>query len=477
MGKARMLDALDGEVGSWWLSASPDVRMPGVIRRDAERGVWTLTIHGSLLGPAGMYDGKGQSSRRRVQDHDLRVFGVTIVGDVTLPMSWRMGGRSSGPDRQREDWQAFTAVLGKHAESEQRWTSTRVELPLVWDWFSPTIFEPRAEGSEDSLDSDYEEVSAYWNGFAVAAWRGTVRTMGRRERGSSGFGGFSLDDDDGFLLEDVEKPMLALQNLHDVLYGEPSTHEVQTLHPVGGSEFEEVFELPARQAVTAQPQFPDPYFGTAEVDFDSFIPAWISLHVDAEVWPSIGPPPGARSWMQTMVIESVNAAEAFARQLCLGRADPTAREVAVLQAISGLPIKTRRYAEQALSIVRDTLAQRLELLALRLGVSSATWLLGDVESWATTVAKSRNALSHGFSSREGLENDPQYMSTVLTSLKVVQRLAMLRAAGFDNGQKGVHVELLVDSAGENLIRHPNSQMARELKRIHETPKAWITAAT
>lgn len=474
MAIAQKLEQLDGAIGSWWLSTSPDVRHPGVIRRDGERGVWTLAVYGSLLGPAGMEMKGGPGCRDQdVGDRGLRIFGVTVVGDVTLPMSSRTGQRGGGRDRREEEWQSFTALLGKQAGPEQRWIAMRFELPLVWDWFSPTTHEPREQGHKNPLDGDPEQLSADWKGFTVVAWRGTEQTLGRRKRGKAGVGGFTLEHQTGFLLEDVEKPMLALQSLHEVLYGEPSTPEGQTLQPVGSPRWEEVFELPARRAVIAQPAIPDPYFGTGEVDFASFIPAWINLHVEAEVWPSIGSPPGAKSWIQTMVVESVNAAESLARHLRLGRDDPTAREIDILNAISGLPKRTQNYAQRALRIARDTLQQQLETLALTIGPSSATWLLGDVKSWSAAVAQSRNALSHGFASKMGLERDPQSMWSMLTSLKVVQRLAMLRTAGFANGQTDADVELLVDSAGSELIRHPNSTLARDLEWIHNSPKAWI----
>lgn len=473
---AQKLEQLDGAVGSWWLSTSPDVREPGVIRRDAERGVWTLAVYGSILGSAGK-DMKWDTGRQDggAMDHGLRIFGVTIAGEVTLSMSSRVRRQSSGPDRRQEEWEAFTALLGKHAESEQRWTSTRLELPLVWDWFSPTALERIDPSHTDPLDSDYyEELSADWKDFTVGIWRGTAETFDRRKRGLSGIGGFVLEHESGFLLEEIAKPVLALQSLHEVLYGEPSRPEGQTLQPLAGSPMEKVLELQARRAVFAEPSLPDPYFGTGEVDFASFVPAWISLHVDAEVWPSIGPPPGAKSWMQTELVESVNAAEAFARQLGLMKGEPPKHEIAVLNAISELPKRTIKYAERALMIARDTLAQRLELLARTIGTASAAWLLGDVTSWATTVANSRNALSHGFASREGLEKDPQAMGSMLTSLKVVLRLSMLRTAGFVNGQTGTQVELLADFAGNKLIRHPNSVMAKELQWIHGTPKAWMS---
>jgi hypothetical protein len=115
------------------------------------------------------------------------------------------------------------------------------------------------------------------------------------------------------------------------------------------------------------------------------------------------------------------------------------------------------------------------------GVASAGWLLGDrVRDWAEVVAKVRNLLAHGTQSATAIEQEPAVLVAVLQSVRVVYQLGLLRLAGFDNGQAGDSVELLVDAGGVSQIRHPNSKLAHDIKwvqRLHGEWRGWLKELT
>lgn len=467
-------ERLDGAVGYWWNAGSPESKVPGVLRRDKDAGLWGLDIVGRLC------------SAEEGEDTRPTIYGETFEGLISIQAAFlghltTQSGHSTLPPsaRRAETWNSFSVTIGGHFQDGQLWGSLSFDLALTWDWFSPTVLEGQREDGRDPLDDDfYEECTADLNGVEVAVWRGGSQNFGRSRRERRGIGGYRFASPQGFTREQLEQPILAVENLHEVLFGAPCTPEGYMLVPLGDDVMTaRVFELPARSALIAEPQIPDPYFGTNEVKFSEFIPRWISLHCDADRWPSLGPPPGSGGWLQTQVVEAVNAAEALARHLQLGKSEPSSREQAVLDAVADLPRPTRELATRALEVVRDTLAERLEALALTIGPASAPWLLGSVRDWATLSGQVRNALSHGYASTRKHESDPLVLSSVLTSVRVVQKLAMVRASGFMNSRTRAPDELLADDVGgASRVRHPNSALAADIKLVRQSRDVWQTAS-
>lgn len=467
-------EALNVVPGYWWRPGAIGGRLPGVLRRNTEAGVWTLDV-------VGTFDPESEED----EVHDAQtLFGDTSGGPVTLrSASWTGSRRSSGVSHgevsRSETWHAFSVLLGGHFSEEQLWGELVFDLPLTWHWFSPTHLEGAKKDSDPLADDFFEEFSANLaDDLSVTVWRGQTVTYGRDVRERRGTGGYRFSSEQGFTLRQVEQPILAIENLHYLLYGGHTTSAGYALTPFRGEGQGETraYELGARLPVEAQPRIPEPYFGTEEVDFPQFLPRWIDLHVTADSWPTLGPLPGQRGYLQTEVVEAVNGAEALARSLGLGKSEPTEREQAILDAIQMLPRRTREKAAKALEIARDTLAERLDALALTLGQSSAPWLLGDVHAWAVTAARVRNALSHGYASKSELEKDPDVLFGVLSSVRVVQQLAMLRAAGFTNGQNGRQsIEMLADTDGRPLVRHNNSALGYEIKYVAQNRSAWQRA--
>ena len=446
---------LEEAVGEWWTASDPTTRTPGMLRRLPDAGMWEVVLFRGLVDD-------------RDFDETLTLYGATSAGPVTLRSASRwewgsiMGGSAGAPELfYRENWRAFSLIHGGHFEEDQLWQQLGLDLPYSWDWFSPVMLERNT--GVDPLGKDYfEELSCTVDDQRIELWRSTRSTHGRRLRSVEGTGGYRIVSETGFTLTQADHPILALEALHQVLFGKQMTTDTKTLSPLGNDPYSStVLLIDGHRSSTPALRLALPYFGTGEIDFEQFVPSWIRLHTEADTWPSVAPLGETAGWLQTQVIEAVNAAEALARHLGLESSEANSQEEAILKAIEHLPKNTRDYAAKAMEIKRDTLAERLRLLAQSLGPHSARWLFGDdVRQWAATSAEVRNALSHGYPTMRKLEKDPNTLFAVLSSVRVVQKLAMLRAAGFSNGQIE-NVELLADTTGESIIRHVNSSLAEE----------------
>jgi hypothetical protein len=459
---------LEEAVGEWWSSSDPATRRPGMLRRLSDEGMWEVVLFRGLIGDDDF-------------NETLTIHGDTSAGRVTVRSASRwewgttIGGGPETPELfSRENWRAFSIIHGGHYEDDQLWQSLSFDLPYAWDWFSPVQLERNTEF--DPLSDNYSEIlSCTLDDQQIELWRSIVKTHGRKKRAVEGTSGYRLISSQGFTLAQAERPVLAIEALHHVLFGKRMTTDAKALTAIGDdSHLASALLVYGSRSSPPPLRLKVPYFGTGEIDFESFVPSWIRLHVQAQIWPSIAPQTETAGWLETQVIEAVNAAEALARHLRLESSDPNDKEAAILKAIEDLPTDTKKYAAKALEIKRDTLAARLRLLAQYIGPHSATWLLGeDVHAWSSICAEARNALSHGYPTRQKLERDPRLLFEVISSVRLVQKLAMLRAAGFTNGQVD-SIELLADSSEQHVIRHVNAPLAEDALQLHDRNAQWAT---
>ena len=128
-------------VGEWWNADNPSQRWPGVLRRDTAIGWWELTL--SHEGEA-----SGQWAHGVALSGET-FYGATSAGAVTLlaaNKSSESSRQATGPLKTvkytSEVWHAFDAFLGGHVAHDTRWDSIDVDVPLAWEWFSPTVLEP-----------------------------------------------------------------------------------------------------------------------------------------------------------------------------------------------------------------------------------------------------------------------------------------------------------------------------------------------
>ncbi|NYI42396.1 ApeA N-terminal domain 1-containing protein [Demequina lutea] len=459
-------------VGEWRNADNPDQRWPGVLRRDQAAGWWELTLfhEGESIGE--WTHGVALSGET--------FFGTTSAGPATLlaaNKSSEFSRQATGPLKAvkytSEVWHAFDAILGAHVAHDTRWDSIDVDVPLAWEWFSPTVLEPVRTGLEDQR---YESLDCDSDGVAIALWRSTSSTTGRKSTSVEGIGGYSFRKEGGITTEEVAQRLLAIENLHYVLFKEPMSADTWRLSsPDGDDALPQVFKVDGRGATVPMPSLADPYISTDNVDFEAFLPRWIDLHLAAKRWPTVAPPRGHAGWVQTQVVESVNAVEALTREHLQLEGPISKLESEILSLAPQLKSKARRHLKDLLDMHRTTLDKRLTGAALLLGEASAVWLLGDgIGHWATVVARARNDLAHGLPPRGGLADKPTVLIAVLQSVRAVQWLAMLRLAGFDNGRGDSDAELLVDSDGHEVIAHRNSALAHHLHDVRRFRADWQT---
>jgi hypothetical protein len=449
------------------------------LRRDTDRGLWSLTI---------VRDGHASKAFRvGVVEGGDNFYGNTSGGAATLLganlASTSETSRMSGGEHVRhaaETWHGFRIVIGGHVDEDTKWESISLPLPLAWHWFSPTALEPRDEPVlsdelNDSLVCTVGEVS-------LSLWRHSIHSVGTQRTALEGAAEYVFAHPDGISTRDVEQASLALGNLHQVLFGEPTRARGLKLHGPMGQEFSSTsVEVPGQMATDSTGGFVDPYVSTREVAFETFVPNWIALHVGAPLWPVVGPPEGSGGWLHTQVLEAIAAVESLARirlEVPNRRSD---MQDEIRKAVSSLDSRTRKYVDRLLRYDGPSLAERLCQVSMLTGVASAGWLLGDrVRDWAEVVAKVRNLLAHGTQSATAIEQEPAVLVAVLQSVRVVYQLGLLRLAGFDNGQAGDSVELLVDAGGVSQIRHPNSKLAHDIKwvqRLHGEWRGWLKELT
>lgn len=470
MGRRADLARYEDCIGAWWRADDPKTRLEGTLARKRRRGWWELRLHATDRDPERPTPGAIAEG--------TTWFGETSAGLVTLRQAtlgaWESaaGASSANATRHRsERWRAPSATLGVHADTTSPWTAISVAMPHAWSWFSPTQIEPR---SRDVLTEELNESLACTYGeLSLTLWRHASVQRGTSGRGITGLAEYVFEGNGGVSVDQIEQPLLALANLHHVLFGESMTADVLRLRrdaSLGGSA--NALHVTARKALTQKLDLAEPYLGTGDVDFETFLPNWIALHCDAAVWPVLEPA-GKGAWLHSQVVEAVSALEAFARQVGRAEHTTTERETRIAAVAANLRSDDRRYLRKLLERDRVSLTQRLTRLANSLGPRSAQWLLGEsVESWATVVARARNDIAHGLERPGSLVDNIEALFAILDSARAILQLAMLRAAGFTNASTSTPGELLVDERGRCAIRRRNALLAHRLEMIRSRREIW-----
>jgi len=461
----------DGSVGEWWIAGDPESKFPGVLTRDRKRGWWTLKTLRKAGTPPELPHGVVTSGGI--------VYGETSAGPASL-LHANVASYATRSEFEKEawveyhsdEWHAFEVVLGGHHDATTRWNSIGVELPLAWDWMSPTVLEPRDKRVlhrelNESLECRYGDLEiALWRSATWSGSKSGEHLVGRAAYVFECVGGLSTDT--------IDQPLVAIRNLHEVLFGARVRADTLRLSgPFGADPPGSFAEVSGARRVAPRLSLPDPYLSTGDIDFGDFLPRWIRLHVDSPSWPVFGRPNGSTGWVHTDVLEAISALESLAREHDEMSNPHESEHLLIRGATAHLPRAAKSRVEHLLRFDGPALADRLESVANLIGPASARWLLGeDLRAWANVVARLRNLISHGGRSRSGAEHEPQVVVAVLLAVRVVYQLAMLRLAGFTNRQDGEATELLVDGAGHSVIGHPNSALAHKFADVRASRDAW-----
>lgn len=421
-----MFNEVENSPGLWRVAGSSlDVEMAGVLMRDVDRGMWQLTTYVEL-GERGRFAERGAGP--------FRLWGTSQAGALTAPKAYRVSTREklevsedgSYLRRAEEVWIFSEVITGGHFSESQRWSSLKFNLPHMESWFSE-IHPP-----ERFDEFNGGEVSAEYKDYRVSSWWSMSSQMSQNASSSITMGGFLIEREEGFLLDEVTSIEQALLSLYIIVFGGPVVVDQLYLLPYSTDDSRlECQVLRATQATGLIEAFLFPFIDLADVSFENLIPKWLELHHDAPHWPSISSLPGSKSYLQSSFIEAVTAAESVANFLIDDEDEISDIDKSIIDNTGEvLNSAERRRLVHCLGMFRRTLESKLTGLASLAARSVQRLPIENVAWWAQAVARARNILVHGLPGARESEIDPNLLMDLELSIRVVQKLAMLNAAGY-----------------------------------------------
>lgn len=455
--------------GEWWIAGNAsDQPLPGALQRDEGRGGWRLDIFGALIEPASLHLDHANPTPTL---HGFTSDGAVTALDAFL-VDWRHTTRQSLKSEPYEwvtqTWQINELIDGGHFYSDQLWSNISFTLPRFSEMFSGKRFPDSGEISSD------ESSPAIVDGARIVAWRSSAPSLSRSSTETTWKGGYEISHPDGFTLKTADRWIRALQNLHDILFGghgTPPGYELTPIDCIDESFLARRMIRPFTNYATADALFP--FFILDDIEFEHFIPNWISLHTSAPQWPTFGPAPGSSSYLEHQFLQAAHRVEATSRLLFDSDTSTPEDEQEILEKIkSSLNIRQRRRVQHGLKVTRQSLSRSLKSVAEYAHEILPTPAVTEVPRWAEAVSDARNTLAHGLAPKERASIDPHLLIALELSLGVVQKLAMLRAAGYtysprENTQPGI-------PSGFDPIsmRQSNSDLGGDIRASRSLSPQW-----
>ncbi|MFI8523035.1 HEPN domain-containing protein [Promicromonospora sukumoe] len=464
-------------VGNWWIDDDPDRRVPGYIDLDTDASSfpWRLTVNGEL-----------QEVFEPGVDRTVTVFGETPLGRFTLERAGRRETRSGGGPGVMQVWGGSRllkgGLKGGHIAREQVFAWATFQLPHLWHWLGPSTLNqhaadlpkrPKLKRGDDAEWIHSELASGLHlalgrtlsTSFEPAGWHENTRESAS----------FSLHSETGFTADRLRIVQDGMAKLHSLVAGvlmEPTQIEL-------GSDQDDPSAywtvIPAGPPVGEEWHGTrDPFFDTADIDFDAFVREWLRLYEAAPIVASVVAPRSEKTYVTTLLTDVCNGAEALAAyRWGSGKGDLSAADVAVMEALVAqkIPSRTRRRVENLL--LRDaTLQSKLEALARDAGEESIRWLVGpDVPAWARLVVRLRNSLAHGSSLPNGLSDDIHFVVMAYETLSAVLRISLFKTCGYTNRMSKVNGEILW-AEGRSVVGHPNSAFYQHVTFLASQSTYW-----
>lgn len=436
---------------------------------------WHVTLHGELSGPP---------SRPGLVEYRT-LHGETPVGLFTLTaasLSEGPSGLHSMPVK-KTTWTGWQLLHGEHVEDDEDYKAALFKIPGLLHWLGPTglnahmTAEVHAGGGRWARPEEKDELeqltASVDDDLRVALGPSYSTRIGRAGDSKTYHGQYVVTSTAGVKLEVVNRLSAALADLHAIVTGSPMqafdlqlvTEDEKQLRVVDGGR-----PLGRRWGKTGHA---DPFFDTAEIEFESFIPRWLRLCQELPVAVAAAVPRDNGQFVQSQFIDACNGLEALAahKWADLPMSDPDQQLLDKLKDL-GVNRNLRDAVKLTLRMRRFPLHKKLERLAGALGEQSATWLLGDpVSTWAELSATFRNSLAHGFAMKGGLGDDDLFVVMTHEAARLLLSLALLQEAGYDNKRSPKPGELLWQSGRRN-AGHPNSDLFHGLKFVAHHADYW-----
>jgi hypothetical protein len=453
-------------IGRWWVPGAPSDVVVGYLDLVPERlGPWQLTVEGQLSEPPGP-----------TFDQHQTIFGVTSDGRFTLRRAGLALTREGQASMQR--WQGWELIKGGHISDDQRFADVSFRLPHLWNWLGPgrlnyhtnERFKATPESTPDFLTVELP------GGLNVALGTTFTETRGSTGESWTGFGVYVLSQEQGFTLEDSDQVILALLRLHSILAFTPMQQFEARLNldrTPTSAPLEIIDPQPPAGSRWDDGGTRDFFFDTAEIEFGSFITAWILLHERVMAAVASAAPRDDQQFVTSKLVDVCNGLEALAVYIW-DESELLSQDLIALKVLKdgNVDKDLQRYIKRSLRMRRWTLEDKLVRLAAMLGPESAAWLLGpSTKDWAHLVVRLRNSLAHGSRLPGGLSDDLQFIVTAQRSTMAVLQLALLSHAGYANPMSKHPGELLW-CAGNRVAGHPNSALFWEFEAIANHSVRW-----
>ncbi|MEU8645051.1 HEPN domain-containing protein [Streptomyces sp. NPDC048674] len=425
--------------GVWWTPDAPTVRVPGTLT--TVDGGWQLDLIGTLLADWG-----GDTGLRLVPP--TTIWGSCLGTSYTLQHCYLDDVTGVDPDVAESaddqwvmNWSVGSLVRGGHVTEATPFSAASFEITGLPAWWPLSgLRGPKVRAGTYTAPDD----------LSVPVGGGTI-TIGVREERHLGRRGKSLrervvamvDRPSGLTLDAIDKEVTGpLRALVAIGVDEPVSVLNLRVFPEGfpdGGARPQFLDVDPRdgeepKALPSHAAAPLPLAPDVE-DLPSFLPAWLEVARRCSVpLDAVEPRSSSSGSLQLQLLDVVNAAETLHRSL---HPEPTeypfaerVREVLKQSTTITFNSAERRTVRDAVKFTEVSLEQRLLTLAEDLGPEVCTWLFHDaIRPWAFVTARIRNALAHGFTTSDRVQEDPGALACALHLTEAVITLRLLIEAG------------------------------------------------
>jgi hypothetical protein len=410
--------------GYWWEAATPEAKIPGVLRCSEDGEVRLELVGGidiTIRQP--LPNGNGYSISGDTRDVPL-IHGTSGSERFTLLDNSCVHSSGMGffdGDITRQDWTSIRALRGVHLESLDApiFVRSHLRLERLLHWSNRSAFRLSVEMKDGELPRskqvervEIEPVTVRHNDLEVSL---RLRTRDFQHEDQIVSNERSLSGKESAVLtftpphpvpckhfDEVDKDM---QDLLTLSTYEPCGALSRTLTYMKSHDKPQEVEVIGRQIYrTSSPKRSNSYteslFTLADIDFTDVIPAWLHLKERARTGCNIlfGLRYIERGYIGTRLLGVATAAESIHAALRSTSTPLTKREYRdlkdkILAAISDEPKELVDFVKTGLRNNPTYNDRMLELASIPDGEAVET-LLGNREYWARALKKSRNDLAH-----------------------------------------------------------------------------------
>jgi hypothetical protein len=416
--------------GYWWSAASPEIRVPGVVRL-AEGKHYELTTIGSL----------GQAFQNPGTLADVTLFGVCGGIEYTLLRAIMTNQKDQGSDTDTaETWLSFVMIRGTHLSPDERFVSASFRCSgLMWLWGRWGKIPEGHPDERHEIGATLPEV----RGGEVSIVRRRSRELGVGRSSSKDHIVIEVTAENGVTLDELERNFeLPLRAFTACVTGRESelSHLRVTRFLERGDESDGTRPASAEVNPWTSRELEEKYRASLinldDVFFQEVLIRWLELSEKILNAMVIAAPRKNRGYLEMETFAAVSAVEQVQRELTEGRpttfADSLKRILAEHREVLGLNSDARSKINNAVKLSEFRLQDRLEHLLVDgdAGAFFEWFFRGHIKEWAEVSATVRNRLGHGLAMPESQSENHVLLVNVLDASRNVIFLRLLLECGF-----------------------------------------------